>query len=192
MVRWRAIAVILLLAASTTACGATNDGETPSQTSTSVSTHDPTSDPTPACSAEGMSVSASDEGLPEPVAMTRDRIIELAVGCDLEGLAGLGGAGFTYSFGGKGDPATFWREAEEAGEPVLATLVAVLEQPAAMLDADWVWPRAASGEGAPADVQALADAVGHDPEQWFLDGDYVGPRVGIGSDGSWSFYVTGD
>lgn len=146
----------------------------------------------PACSAAGLTLSPIDDGIPQVVEATRLAIARAAVACDYEELEALTGEDFTSSFGG-GDAATFWRTEEDAGRPVLATLVAILDQPVTSSpDGSWLWPRLAAGDADGTELDALVRSMGVDPDDWFYEGSYVGPRVGIAGDGVWEYYVAGD
>lgn len=153
------------------------------------------------CSAAGMDTSMFTENpdLTGPANETRRAIAEEAVDCDYAGLAELAGDEFTYSFGDSGDPAGFWLRLEEDGRPVLATLVTLLQLDVHVDESGdgpetttYTWPRAYRGDG-PEARQELEEAFGAERvESWYLDGEYLGWRVGIRGDGEWLFYVAGD
>jgi hypothetical protein len=144
------------------------------------------------CSAAELQAGTADQGENERVRAARDAIVAAAVQCDYELLAEIAAPGFVASFGG-GDPVDLWREAEEAGDPVLATLVHVLRSPHVRdQEGTYVWPSLVSGDAEAAELDELEKTLGTDLEGWFLDGMYVGPRVGIRADGDWVFYVNGD
>ncbi len=142
--------------------------------------------------------------LPEAVSATRMAIIEAARACDYDKLAQLARAGdspFTYSFGGGGRPAAFWREAEAAGQAPLRMLVELLDGPAAIREAggttQYLWPAAYAferWEDVPASAREdLRRMYGDDDLRRFEQfGSYVGHRVGITENGDWIFFVGGD
>ena len=142
--------------------------------------------------------------LPEPVSTTRMAIIDAARACDYDRLAELALAGdstFTYSFGGGGRPAAFWREAEAAGQAPLRTLVELLDGPSATRGSggttQYLWPAAYAferWEDVPASAREdLRRMYGDDDLLRFEQfGSYVGHRVGITESGDWIFFVGGD
>ncbi len=142
--------------------------------------------------------------LPEVVSAIRTRIMEAARACDYEKLAELALAGdstFTYSFGGGGRPAAFWREAEAQGRPVLRSLVEILDGPFATRSVDgttqYLWPSAYAFERwedvSPAAREELRRVYGEEELRRFEQfGSYVGDRVGITDSGDWIFFVGGD
>jgi hypothetical protein len=163
------------------------------------------SDPPPSCSAgRSTPVPTRQAELPEAVSMMRSSIMEAAGACDygrLAELATAGGSQFTYSFGGEGRPASFWREAEAAGRAPLRMLVELLDGPAATRDAggttQYLWPAAFVYERwqdvPPSAREDLRRIYGDDDLQRFAQfGSYLGHRVGITEGGDWIFYVGGD
>jgi len=133
---------------------------------------------------------------PPPVEGMRRRIIAAAVACDYAALAALAdenGKGLRYSFGGGKDPAAFWREAEAAGEPVLARMVQVLNLPHAKQGDLLVWP-AVHATNAEKDWKALAGVYPEAQLQAMKEGGsgYLGLRLGITSKGDWQLAVSGD
>lgn len=143
-------------------------------------------------------------GLPQPVSRMRVAIIDAARACDYDKLAELALAGngaFTYSFGGGGRPAAFWREGEAAGQAPLRLLVELLNGPSATREgggtAQYVWPAAYAFERwedvpAPAREDLGRIYSEEDLRQFEQFGSYLGHRVGITENGDWIFYVGGD
>lgn len=154
------------------------------------------------CSAAGFASSPEAQDLPPAVAEMRRSIVAAATACDYERLAELAQpGGFTYSFGGDGDPAGFWRREETASDP-LAVLVRLLERPFGSRPAgegttQFVWPRAYAYErwdDVPADARRELEGLygPQDFERFARAGSYTGHRVGITGDGNWLFFVAGD
>lgn len=153
------------------------------------------------CSAAALPTEPSRQDLPVPVAEMRRSILAAATACDFERLADLARTGsFTHSFGADGDPAAFWRRAEEDGEP-LAALVHFLNQPFASRPAgdvvQYLWPRAyvyESWAAVPAEARdELRPIYGtEDFKRFERFGSYSGYRVGITAEGDWVFFVSGD
>ena len=142
--------------------------------------------------------------LPQPVSNMRMAIIDAARACDFDKLAELALAGdgtFTYSFGGGGRPAAFWREAEAAGQAPLRLLVELLDGPPATRQVEgstqYLWPAAYGFErwqDVPASAREdLRRMYGDDDLRRFAQfGSYTGHRVGITESGDWIFFVGGD
>jgi pimeloyl-ACP methyl ester carboxylesterase/DNA-binding beta-propeller fold protein YncE len=158
--------------------------------------------PAVSCSATGLDPTVVPQGLPGPVAATRQAIVEAATDCDFARLAELGGD-LRYSFGGGNDPAGFWREIEAAGpEPLpLESMVELLALPFGTIEAGdityYVWPRAFSydswGSVPDEDRRALTVLYDASDQEGFAQfGAYIGYRVGITSDGTWAYFVDGD
>lgn len=143
-------------------------------------------------------------GLPQAVSRMRMAIIDAARACNYDKLAelALSGSGtFTYSFGGGGRPAAFWREAEAAGQAPLRLLVELLDGPPAPREVQgstqYLWPAAyvfERWEDVPASAQEdLRRMYGDDDLRRFAQfGSYAGHRVGITESGDWIFFVGGD
>lgn len=211
------------------------DGGTGAPAPTPTVTDEPTAAPTPSptgepgpseephttgdCSAAGMDPTLPPQPeLPDPVAELRATLAELAVACDYDGLAAIGGDDLSFSFGGSEDPADHWRRGEELTDPgdvgPMAALRLALELPPGRMEAEsagpsvyWVWPRLhlmtsetdqATYEGA---VDEVVDAGLHtrdELETMFVQtGGYLGWRVMIelpeGTDeASWIVFVAGD
>ena len=202
-----AVLVLVVLATVSASCG----NESVSSTSTSApstSVSAPTSSTTnsstttePTCSASRLDLGLfPQQGLVSAVASARAALFDAAMSCDYEALERLALAGpgdFTFTFGGANEgPAAYWRSAEEAGEPVLAWLVTVLNMPYGRVDGLFVWPFAHA-----LDFQNLtAYQTGllgqyfseEDIAGWKSFGGYVGYRVGIDEAGYWIFFVAGD
>lgn len=207
-----ALAAVLLL----TGCGKDDTDEAGQTTTTAVSTTTTTSattatspEPTDAdCSASRLDAELVDQPtLPEPVAQTRQQIAEAAVACDYETLQSLaqdGDARFTYSFGDTGDPASFWQRLEQEREErpgPLRLLVVILDRPPGVIQHEgvvrYVWPSAFADDSW--DAVPEADRVALKPlyaeeDFAFFDrfGGYIGYRVVILEDGTWTVFVAGD
>ncbi|WP_253910478.1 hypothetical protein, partial [Pyxidicoccus fallax] len=152
----------------------------------------------PPCSAGRLSAKTQIQipPLPPPVEGMRRRIITAAVKCDLAALSTLAnenGKGLRFSFGDGKDPAAFWKQAEDAGEPVLARLVQVLNLPAAKQGELYFWP-AVHVTNAEKDWAALTGIYPEAQLQAMREGGtgYLGLRVGITAKGDWQLAVSGD
>ena len=142
--------------------------------------------------------------LPQAVSDMRMAIIDAARACDYDKLAQLALSGdgtFTYSFGGEGRPAAFWRDAEAAGQAPLRLLVELLDGPAATREVEgstqYLWPAAyvfERWEDVPTSVREdLRRMYDDDDLRRFAQfGSYAGHRVGITDSGDWIFFVGGD
>jgi hypothetical protein len=192
------------------ACGGDSETAEPRPTSTTNPVAIPTSTPTttttsPAarCSASNSPEPQPQQGLPGPVAATRQAIAEAARACDYRRLADLAAAGnneFSFTFGAAQDPAEYWRQAEAGNQQPLRFLVELLARPyrADLRQAPvYVWPSAFGfptwAEVPEADRQALKPLYGDDDLSGFQAfGSYIGYRVGISPDGEWLFFIAGD
>lgn len=172
------------------------------------------------CSAAGMDPTLADQPeLPVPVAELRQRLAELAVACDYDGLAVLGGDDLSFSFGGS-DNVAYWQELEaQATEPgdlgPMEALRLVLETPPGRMEAEsagpsvyWAWPRLhlmVPDDTDQAELEAAIDelvAVGlytRDELETMLSwgNGYLGWRVMIelpeGADEAiWTAFIAGD
>jgi hypothetical protein len=110
---------------------------------------------------------------PKPVAKTQAAILKAAARHDYAALARIIGAKpITFTYGSpEGGPVAYWKRLERRGEKPLATLAALLRQPARKFQGNWVWP--------PRYARATGPA-------------YYGYRVGITPAGRWLFFVRGD
>lgn len=205
-----ALAAVSLLAA----CGGDTE-QADRTTTTNATTSAPSTTTTTSSAPAGAACSASEldadlveqPALPEAVARTRQRIADAAVACDYESLGSLAEEGdepFTHSFGDAGDPASFWerQEAErDRGRRPLHDLVAILDLPHGVTEhhgvVRYVWPSAfayGSWDEVPeADREALRPLYGDDDlESFDRFGGYIGHRVVIREDGTWTAFVAGD
>lgn len=158
----------------------------------------------PACSAaDDDSTPAAQEGLPLPVEERRHMIVEAAVACDYDRLAGLTADQFTYSFGVSDDFAGFLREREADGgeQAPLRYLTGMLDRPYGTIETEeetlYVWPSAFaydSWDDVPAeDREALKPLYDEEDFAFFEQfGGYIGYRIGITAEGEWRFFVAGD
>jgi hypothetical protein len=158
--------------------------------------------------------SVSTPGLPTQFEEKRLAILEAAQNHDWAGLHRLiPDRGFAYSIGdsiGGGFAAiAFWRDLERAGEPVLSTLITLLEGP-------WAVDRSGHGPGVAIIyrgevIHQSPAASTKDPAKWtaedlkqlrqiatereihdYLKKGYSGWVIGIAADGTWRFYIVGD
>jgi hypothetical protein len=144
--------------------------------------------------------------LPEPVARTRDRILAAARTGELGRLVAVMQSGETlpiFSLGSGQDPITYWKSnyPDSNGIEILATLIDILETPVVHVDAGtpqetYVWPyfaRMSLKTLTPAQkVELFKIVTGSDYKDMLAAGAYNFFRVGIGRDGSWRFFVTGN
>ena len=201
-----AVVGILLLASGCTVGDVTNPTVTtapPTVTSTFPPTT--TTSVTVTCSASSMELDRESTDLPEPVAEMRLAIMEAATDCNYDRLADLALAGrehFTYSFGGGGNPAGHWREAENRDAQVLATLIKILNLSWAVKETQfetdvyttiYVWPAAFADNASDADWEEVGELYTEEEIASMKEfGGYVGYRVGITPEGDWVFFVAGD
>lgn len=159
------------------------------------------SEPRPEEARTGCSAAAVDDQLPaQPelppaVAATRQAIFAAATACDLAALDELAPPELRYSFGDHGEAVAAWREAEARGEPVLRWMAAVLRATPANEHGLWVWPAFFTrtvAEWSAADRREAERLLGEDFAALIGSGAYLGHRVGIAEDGTWTYFVAGD
>jgi hypothetical protein len=160
----------------------------------------------PAAAASIPEVVSDLSQLPAPVARTRERILAAARSGELGRVVAVMQSSETlpiFSLGSSQDPITYWRSnyPDSDGVEILATLIDILETPAVHVDAGtpqemYVWPyfaRITLKTLTPAQkVELFKIVTGSDYKDMLAAGDYNFFRVGIGSDGSWRFFVTGN
>jgi len=139
--------------------------------------------------------------LPQAVADKRAALLAAAKKNDLVALKALASTvEFTFSFGDAEDPLVLWRELAKHGTDVSKILIAILSMNCVVGEGpSYVWPSAALIDWAKltADEQkALLALYGKKIDENWLEGRskgyYVGWRVTIEPDGSWSSFVAGD
>jgi len=142
--------------------------------------------------------------LPPAVARTRDRILAAARSGDLRKLATLvqERAPIVSSSGAK-EPTALWKAnyPDSNGVEVLAILSTILETGFVHIDADseremYVWPyfvRVPLKTLTPQQqVELFRIMTGADYKEMLARGAYAFYRLGIGADGRWHFFVSGD
>ena len=196
--------LVLPLLFAVAACG--SDSNTPvasgDPTSTTTSTIAPvtTAVPTETCSTAGIRVTLADQDLPDAVAAKRKAIFDAAVACDYDALGKLVGPQFNYTFGdATGGPAAYWKSQEDAGQPVMKSLVQVLNLPNVARQqpeggAKYTsWPSADQDVRTQADWDALKGVYSDEQVAAFQKDDlYTGYRVAITDSGDWMYFVAGD
>lgn len=179
--------------------------ETVTTTTTETETVTEPAEPEVECSTSGLRLTLPEQELPAAVADVRERVFAAAVACDYETLEEIAleqGEGFTFSYGGTGSAADFWREREEAGDaepdpkPMFA-LATILALPSTRNESgSYAWPSAYDESPTDADWQAIVDAglyTQEQVEQMKAGGTgYLGYRTAITVDGDWQFFVAGD
>lgn len=163
-------------------------------------------EPVTACPLLGAAYTLAEQpDLPEPVTATRQEVFDAAMSCDFDRLIELGVYTST-SFGGGTFAQNVGLEATGGGDD-LVYLVRLLSLPHTteeyefdgQSETTYWWPSAfvdgsedGSGIG-PEELAALIDIYG----PTFLDdlqefGGYIQHRIGINSDGTWTFFIAGD
>jgi hypothetical protein len=144
--------------------------------------------------------------LPPPVARMRERILTAARSGRLEELVAVMRSNDPmpiFSLKDERDPTLYWRSnyPDSGGVEVLATLTDILETGFVHIDEGtpqemYVWPYFARRplDGLPAEqkVALLRIVTGADYREMVAAGGYNFFRLGIGADGVWRFFVTGD
>jgi hypothetical protein len=163
------------------------------------------SQPTPASTA-APEIIADLSRLPPPVADMRARILAAARSGELSRLVAVMQSSRTlpiFSQNTGQDPITYWRTnyPDSDGVEILAMLIDVLDTPFVRVDEGtpeemYVWPYFArvplTTLTAPQKVELFKIVTGSDFKEMLDAGAYNFFRVGIGRDGSWRFFVTGN
>ena len=144
--------------------------------------------------------------LPPPVADMRARILAAARSGELSRLVSVMQSSRTlpiFSQSTGQDPITYWRTnyPDSDGVEILAMLIDILDTPFVRVDEGtpeetYVWPYFARVPlktlTAPQKVELFKIVTGSDYKEMLDAGTYNFFRVGIGRDGSWRFFVTGN
>jgi hypothetical protein len=160
----------------------------------------------PAASAVIPEIVSDLSRLPAPVAAMRERILNAAKSGDLTKLVTVMQASGTmpiFSNTDARDPAIYWKQnyPDSAGAEVLSILVGILETPFVHVEQGtpqeiYLWPyfaRVPLAALTPAQkVDLFRIVTGSDYKDMLEAGGYNFYRAGIGPDGTWHFFVSGD
>jgi hypothetical protein len=161
--------------------------------------------PAPAPSPTAPEIITDLSRLPAPVARMRERILAAARSGELTRLVAVMTSGETlpiFSQSTGQDPITYWRTnfPDSDGLEILATLIDILDSGFVHVDEGtpqemYVWPYFARVPlktlTATQKVELFKIVTGSDYKDMLGAGAYNFFRVGIGRDGSWRFFVTG-
>jgi hypothetical protein len=160
----------------------------------------------PLARSEDPDIIADPARLPPAVAATRERILRAARSGDLQQLAVLMKAGASmpvFSHTQRLDPIAIWRETypDSDGIEVLSILFTILTTAPIRTDADtpaetYLWPyfaRLPLASLTPAQkVDLFRIITGSDYREMLASGRYAFYRLGIGPDGTWRYFISGD
>jgi hypothetical protein len=144
--------------------------------------------------------------LPPTVARAREQILAAARTGELQRLVDLMRASATlpvFTFTDDKDPIAYWRRSypDSEGVEVLSILVTILETAFVRIDEGtaqemYVWPyfvrMPLKTLSPPQMVELFRIVTGADFKDLLEFGAYAFFRLGIGADGTWHFFVTGD
>jgi len=144
--------------------------------------------------------------LPQPVARVRERILAAAKSGELKKLVTAMQTNETmpiFSLGDDKDPAAFWRKTypDSDGIEVLAILIGILEAPFVHVEKGtpqemYLWPYFArmplKSLTPEQKVELFRIVTGADYKDMLDFGAYSFYRLGLGPDGTWHFFVSGD
>ena len=161
--------------------------------------------PAPAASDTAPDIITDLSQLPPPVARMRERILAAARSGELSRLVTVMTSGETLPIFAQStgqDPITYWRTnyPDSDGVEILATLIDILDAGFVRVDAGtpqemYVWPYFARMPlrtlTAAQKVELFKIVTGSDYKDMLGTGAYNFFRLGIGRDGSWRFFVTG-
>jgi hypothetical protein len=166
----------------------------------------PSPKPAPPSSATPPEIITDLSQLPQPVARMRERILAAAKSGELKKLVTAMQANETmpiFSLGEDKDPAAFWRNTypDSDGVEVLAILLGILEAPYVHVEKGtpqemYLWPYFArmpiKSLTPEQKVELFRIVTGADYKEMLDFGAYSFYRLGIGPDGTWHFFVSGD
>jgi hypothetical protein len=166
----------------------------------------PSPKPTPPSSAAPPEIITDLSRLPQPVARMRERILAAAKSGELKKLVTAMQTNETmpiFSLGEDKDPAAFWRTTypDSEGVEVLAILLGILEAPYVHVEKGtpqemYLWPYFArmpiKSLTPEQKVELFRIVTGADYKEMLDFGAYSFYRLGIGPDGTWHFFVSGD
>jgi len=144
--------------------------------------------------------------LPQTVARVRERILAAAKSGELKKLVTVMQTNETmpiFSLGDEKDPAEFWRKTypDSDGVEVLAILIGILEAPFVHVEKGtpqemFLWPYFArmplKSLTPEQKVELFRIVTGADYKDMLDFGAYSFYRLGLGPDGTWHFFVSGD
>lgn len=144
--------------------------------------------------------------LPAPVARMRERIVSAARTGDLKKLVTVMQSNQTmpvFTLAEEKDPAAFWKESypDSDGLEVLSILIGILESPYVHVETGtpqemYLWPYIArmplKSLTPEQKVELFRIVTGADYKDMLDFGAYSFYRLGIGPDGVWHFFVSGD
>ena len=166
----------------------------------------PSPKPAPPSSVKPPEIITDLSRLPQPVARMRERILAAAKSGELKKLVTAMQTNETmpiFSLGEDKDPAAFWRTTypDSEGVEVLAILLGVLEAPYVHVEKGtpqemYLWPYFArmpiKSLTPEQKVELFRIVTGADYKEMLDFGAYSFYRLGIGPDGTWHFFVSGD
>lgn len=167
----------------------------------------PSSKPAPAAADAATPEIITDlSRLPQPVARVRERILAAAKSGELKKLVTVMQSNETmpiFSLGDEKDPAEFWRKLypDSDGVEALAILIGILEAPFVHVEQGtpqemYLWPYFArmplKSLTPEQKVELFRIVTGADYKDMIDFGAYSFYRVGIGPDGIWHYFVSGD
>jgi hypothetical protein len=166
----------------------------------------PSPKPTPPAATAPPEIITDLSRLPQPVARMRERVLAAAKSGELKKLVTAMQTNETmpiFSLGDEKDPAAFWKKTypDSDGLEVLAILIGILEAPYVHVEKGtaqemYLWPyfaRMPLKSLTPEQrVELFRIVTGADYKDMIDFGAYSFYRLGIGPDGTWHFFVSGD
>lgn len=166
----------------------------------------PSPKPAPPASAAPPEIITDLSRLPQPVARMRERVLAAAKSGELKKLVTAMQTNETmpiFSLGDDKDPAAFWKKTypDSDGLEVLAILIGILEAPYVHVEKGtaqemYLWPYFArmplKSLTPEQKVELFRIVTGADYKDMLDFGAYSFYRLGIGPDGTWHFFVSGD
>lgn len=158
--------------------------------------------PSDFCSALGLpSPPLNQDSLPDAVGETRAAIVEAATECDFAALERLAGPDFLYSLdpSSASDLSRFWQQSDQQNFDTLAVIVRTFDLPFAMITSaegavSYVWPAVTEIQNpTEEDWQTLAAVYNEEEIEFYKEfGGFIGWRIYISADGTWTTAIAGD
>jgi hypothetical protein len=136
------------------------------------------------------------QGLPQPVEDKRLLIFEMAANCELESLSEMAVAdGTAFTFGGETDPLRSWIRSARSGFDVMTWIVRLFNATPALDEiGTYAWPavHATNSEEGWQELSGILSAAEYDQYNRSRDSGWLGLRIGIAPDGTWTYVIAGD
>lgn len=146
------------------------------------------------------SVVSAPDSLPEPVAQTYRQLYQSAQNQDWDAISALADPTqlrYTFGYDPDNNPVAYWQEYEA---DILSIVPTILDQPYDIIELGdysiYTWPAVSTKEASQwteDDLTALQKIASPEEIEMYKEfGGYIGYRIGINDDGTWSYLIAGD